>query len=318
MGLAGVLAALLAPFHFYFFPATYLLVGLYAVARRAWRRGGWLRDAALFLAPIVLAFPFVVGPALLQRDRGAIQLVVGWAEAPFEEGLGAVLFFYVTNLGLPLLLGLLALVASRPPARAFLAAWAVAFFLVPNVVVAGAVEFDMNKYFQVMWVALAILGGWLLRRRHDLRRRARPGGRRCLAGPRRHLARGLAAGRAEPRPGAGGALDRRQHAAAIGLPDRRLHQQPDRLRRTTADHDVRSIRREPRLRPGAARGRRQDRLLRWPGGGRRGDGALRRDLRAVSGGLPDCADGEPTDFSSSALFETVYDVDGVQVWRLRG
>jgi hypothetical protein len=37
-----------------------------------------------------------------------------------------------------------------------------------------------------------------------------------------------------------------------------------------------------------------------------------------SGGLPDCADGEPTDFSSSPLFETVYDVDGVQVWRLRG
>ncbi len=34
MGLAGVLAALLAPFHFYFFPATYLLVLLYA------RRGG--------------------------------------------------------------------------------------------------------------------------------------------------------------------------------------------------------------------------------------------------------------------------------------
>jgi hypothetical protein len=37
-----------------------------------------------------------------------------------------------------------------------------------------------------------------------------------------------------------------------------------------------------------------------------------------SGGLPDCADGEPTDFSSSPLFETVYDVDGVQVWHLRG
>jgi len=37
-----------------------------------------------------------------------------------------------------------------------------------------------------------------------------------------------------------------------------------------------------------------------------------------SGGLPDCADGEPTDFTSSPLFETVYDVDGVQVWRLRG
>ena len=28
-------------------------------------------------------------------------------------------------------------------------------------------------------------------------------------------------------------------------------------------------------------------------------------------------DGEPTDFGSSPLVETVYDVDGVQVWRLR-
>ena len=37
-----------------------------------------------------------------------------------------------------------------------------------------------------------------------------------------------------------------------------------------------------------------------------------------SGGLLDCDDGEPTDFWSSPLFETVYDVDGVQVWRLRG
>jgi hypothetical protein len=37
-----------------------------------------------------------------------------------------------------------------------------------------------------------------------------------------------------------------------------------------------------------------------------------------SGGLPDCDDGEPTDFMSSPLFETVYDVDGVQIWRLRG
>ncbi len=36
-----------------------------------------------------------------------------------------------------------------------------------------------------------------------------------------------------------------------------------------------------------------------------------------SGGVLDCADGQPTDFASSDLFETVYDEDGVQVWRLR-
>jgi hypothetical protein len=36
-----------------------------------------------------------------------------------------------------------------------------------------------------------------------------------------------------------------------------------------------------------------------------------------SGGVLDCA-AEPTDFGSSALFETVYDADGVSVWRLAG
>ncbi len=37
-----------------------------------------------------------------------------------------------------------------------------------------------------------------------------------------------------------------------------------------------------------------------------------------SGGILDCADGQPTDFGSSDRFETVYSVDGVSVWRLRG
>jgi hypothetical protein len=36
-----------------------------------------------------------------------------------------------------------------------------------------------------------------------------------------------------------------------------------------------------------------------------------------SGGIP-CPGADQTDFSSSPLFKTVYDVDGVQVWRLAG
>ena len=31
----------------------------------------------------------------------------------------------------------------------------------------------------------------------------------------------------------------------------------------------------------------------------------------------DCDDGEPTDFGASDRFETVYDADGVTIWRLR-
>ncbi len=49
------------------------------------------------------------------------------------------------------------------PARWFLVAWMVALFIVPNIVVVSAVEFDMNKYFQIMWIAVAILAGWLIR-----------------------------------------------------------------------------------------------------------------------------------------------------------
>ena len=56
-------------------------------------RGGAPRVAAAGLAPGCGALPrpdragvpFVLGPALLQRERGAIQLVVGWEEAPFER-----------------------------------------------------------------------------------------------------------------------------------------------------------------------------------------------------------------------------------------
>ena len=49
------------------------------------------------------------------------------------------------------------------PDRWFLVAWVVALFIVPNVVVVSAVEFDMNKYFQIMWIAVAILAAWLIR-----------------------------------------------------------------------------------------------------------------------------------------------------------
>jgi hypothetical protein len=318
MGLAGVLAALLAPFHFYFFPATYLLVGMYAVARRAWRRRGWLRDAALFLAPVVLALPFVLGPALLQRERGAIQLVVGWKEAPFEEGLGPVLFFYGTNLGLPLLLGLLALVASRPPARAFLAAWAVAFFLIPNVVVAGAVEFDMNKYFQVMGVALAILGGWLLRRRPTavvVLVLAAAAVSPALIATWHAVSEPVALSLAQEQAGRWIAANTPQRS--VFLTDAFINSPTDyagRLRITTFGPYAANLGYDPA--PRAA-----DVTTAYCDGPEAAAEVMARygaTYALSAGGLPDCADGEQTDFSSSSLFETVYDVDGVQVWHLRG
>ena len=37
-----------------------------------------------------------------------------------------------------------------------------------------------------------------------------------------------------------------------------------------------------------------------------------------SGGALECPNEDPTDFGSSPLFETVYDADGVSVWKLAG
>jgi hypothetical protein len=164
MALAGLVAALLAPFSFFAFPATYLVVGLLFIARRAWRKRTVVRDAVLFGAPVVLALPFIVGSVLRQVDVGSMHLVLGWSEAPFRDGLPAVVFFYVTNLGIPSVLAIAALFYRRTPSRLFLGAWLVALFLVPNVVVATAVAFDMNKYFQAMWVAVGILAAWAIHR----------------------------------------------------------------------------------------------------------------------------------------------------------
>jgi len=317
MLLAGVLAALLAPFHFYFFPATYLLVGLYAIARRWWRRRGWVRDAALFVAPVVLALPFVVGPFLQQRERGSIRFVVGWEEAPIEDGLGAVVFFYATNLGLPLLLGALALLVSRPPGRAFLAAWAVALFAVPNLVVAGAVEFDMNKYFQLVFVALAILGGWLLRRRSILVAGvviAAAAVSPVLVATWHVTSDWVALSPGQERAARWIAAETPQRS--VFVTDAFINSPVDyagRLRITTFGTYAANLGYDPAPREA-------DVTTAYCAGPEIAAAVMARyDATYVlsPGGDPGCGDAEPTDFSASPLFETVYDADGVQIWRLR-
>jgi hypothetical protein len=165
---AGVLIALLAPFHFFFFPAVLLIALLWVLI------GGRLVDRAapgnalLLLAPLLLALPFAL-PALTQAGgSGALVWVRGWESAPRPDGLAAVAFFYVTNLGVPFALAIVAvlvgLVTRRASRRAFLAAWMAALFTVPNVVQASVIAFDMNKLFQAMWPAAVILAAWLMRR----------------------------------------------------------------------------------------------------------------------------------------------------------
>ena len=161
---AGALGALLAPFHFFFLPVLPLLALAWVLL------GGRLvdrsapRNALLLLAPFLLAVPFVLEPALQASGSGSLRFVQWWPSAPREDGALAVLFFYVTNLGVPFVLALVALATGRLPRGAFLAAWVGALFVIPNVVVVSVVDFDMNKYFQAMWIGVAIAAAWLTRR----------------------------------------------------------------------------------------------------------------------------------------------------------
>ena len=164
IGLAGLLGALLAPFHFFFFPAFLLLAFIYVVVGRRLFDRDTLRNAGIFLGPYLLAVPFVLPPLLQAAGSGSLRFRPGWESAPFADGFGAVAFFYVTNLGVPFLLALAALLVPRTPWRAFLGAWAVVLFAVPNLVQVSAIAFDMNKYFQAMWIAVALLAAWLIRR----------------------------------------------------------------------------------------------------------------------------------------------------------
>ena len=164
IGAAGLLGALLAPFHFFFFPIVPLLAFAWVVAAGRLLDRVAPRNALAFLAPYVLAAPFVIGPALQAGGSDAIRFVVPWQSAPHADGIPAVLFFYLTNLGIPFVLALLALLAPSVPRLAFLGAWLIGLFLIPNVVQLSVIDFDMNKYFQAMWIAVAILAAWFVHR----------------------------------------------------------------------------------------------------------------------------------------------------------
>lgn len=315
--LAGLVAALLAPFHFYAFPATYLVALLLVITRGEWNRPTFLRDALLFLAPLGLAVPFIARAVVQQGERGAFRLVSGWSEAPREDGLPAVAFFYLTNLGLPFVLALLAVGWGRIPSRRFLGAWLFALFMVPNVVAVSAVEFDMNKYFQTMWIAVAILAGSLMRRWPAV----------LVAGVLAvsAISPGLIAlwhavnplvTMSPAQEAAARWIEQNTPERAVFATDAFVNSPVDlagRLRISTFGPYVANLGYDPDPRA--------------------------RDLNAIycdgpdvaatllerygatyvlsSGGIPDCADGTTTEFWASDRFETVYSAGGVSVWRLR-
>ncbi len=317
--LAGVLAALLAPFQFYAFPATYLIVLLYVLATGAWKRPTAWRDAVLFLAPVVLAIPFIADAVVRQRDIGAFQFVAGWSEARFGDGPLAVLFFYATNLGLPFALALVSAAWSRGmPARRFLVAWMVALFLIPNLVRVSAVDFDMNKYFQIMSIAVGVLAAWLIRR-----------------WPRPLIAAVLAVSAISPglilvwhlvnpavtmslaQEAAGRWIGANTPERSVIVTDAFINSPVDlsgRLRITTFGPYVSNLGYDPAPREADVRAIYCD----GPEVAAERMAPYGATYVLSSGGVLDCDDGTVTDFGSSDRFEEVYAQDGVFVWHLRG
>jgi hypothetical protein len=316
--LAGILAALLAPFQFFAFPATYLIVFLYVVTTGGWRARTVWRDAFLFLAPVVLAAPFIASAVIQQSYIGAFRLVAGWSEARFGDGPVAVLFFYLTNLGIPFVLATIAALTARQlPGRWFLVAWMVGLFIVPNIVVVSTVEFDMNKYFQIMWIAVAILAAWFIRR-----------------WPRALIAAVLIVSAISPV--LIGVWHVRSDVVALGLAQEKAAQwiaanTPERsvfvtdsfinspvdlagrLRITTFGPYVSNLGYDPAPREADTTAI----YCQGPDVAAKRMAVYSATYVLSSGGVP--CNGDPsTDFSSSPLFQTVYDADGVTIWRLVG
>ena len=164
IALAGLLGALLAPFHFFYFPIVPLLALAWAATGRRLFDRDTVRNVAAFGIPYLAAIPFVVAPLVQASGSGALRVVWIWQSAPYADGIAAVIFFYLTNLGLPFVLAIFALLMPRVPRGAFLGTWLVACFLIPNLVQVSVVDFDMNKLFQAMWIAVGILAAWFIHR----------------------------------------------------------------------------------------------------------------------------------------------------------
>lgn len=312
--LGGIMAALSAPFNFYAFPIIYLLIGLVLLQRHVWRQPRWFADVVWLLLSAVYAIPFLVVPYLHRVQSSHVQLVAGWQGAPYSEGPLGIIFFYATNLGIPFVLALVALVRRATPARWLLGGWLVALFVIPNVIQVSTTVLDSTKFFQLMWPAAALLAAWLMR-----------DWRTWIVVP--VVAVSSLAGVA----GAVWALDDSrivlsdaQYAAAqwiaINTSDKAVfitssfvNQPTDlagRLRITGLDTYA--------LEYGYDQSGRDADIHAIYCGGDRGAAAIMRKYGATYvtsfGGL---LQRRATDFSSSALFETVYSSGGVEIWHLR-
>lgn len=191
-----------------------------------------------------------------------------------------------------------------------------ALFLVPNVVRVSSVDFDMNKYFQIMWIAAAILAAWLIARW------PRPVVVAvlvvCAISPALialHHAWHPAVVVSLPQAAAGRWIETSTPDRSVFVTDDFINSPVDlagRLRVTTFGPYVSNLGYDPSLREADVQAVYCD----GPEVAVEKMALYGATYVLSSGGVLECDDGEPTDFGSSPLFETVYDADGVSVWRL--
>jgi len=152
--LAGILCALLAPFQYVAFACLVASFAVIFLLKWLEERRLRLKEAALlFLPPVLGAIGFSAQVASVQLP---LKLEFAWL-AP-KDPFGAV-FFYFANFGIPMALGLLALLLTKDDLREkkTLFALAALFFVIPNVVTATAFQWDMVKFFSYSWIPLCVL-----------------------------------------------------------------------------------------------------------------------------------------------------------------
>ncbi len=157
---AGLLAGLVAPFHAFVLPASVLLAFLFFLTKiREWRQ---FSIALYFILPLAIGIPFVLRPFVYSTVGSMIKLNLGW-ESHAKSFIDFALF-YVLNFGFPFLFALLGILFFKVREKAFLFLWMLVMFAIPNIVTLTYVYWDMNKFFQYMWIPTVFFAAVALQR----------------------------------------------------------------------------------------------------------------------------------------------------------
>ena len=163
MILAGLIAGLIFPFQVTAFIAIgliFILLVIYFIFKEKSRF--WFKGSIFFIFPALLSLPFitVVDPTTTSH----LYFQTGWW-APDKSPIGLVIF-YIGNLGIPFVISFFFPLTQRKHTF-FIYSWLLAMFILPNIVTFTPNSFDMFKFFNFMWIPVAIATGCVLGRLWD-------------------------------------------------------------------------------------------------------------------------------------------------------